>query len=67
MKFVTTSTFRFQSFQNWQGEFVAVGSIVVFTFFPTARFPRIEACGCLSPGDWRMKNSGPLVSCDQRG
>jgi hypothetical protein len=33
MEFVTTSTFWFQSFQNWQSEFVAVGSIVVFTIF----------------------------------
>jgi hypothetical protein len=31
MEFVTTSTFWFQSFQNWQSEFVAVGSIVVLT------------------------------------
>ena len=31
--FVTTSTFWFQSFQNWQSEFVAVGSIVVLTIF----------------------------------
>jgi hypothetical protein len=33
MEFVTTSTFWFQSFQNWQSEFVAVGSIVVLTIF----------------------------------
>ena len=33
MKFVTTSTFWFQSFQNWQSEFVAVASIVVLTIF----------------------------------
>ena len=33
MRFVTTSTFWFQSFQNWQSEFVAVGSIVVLTIF----------------------------------
>ena len=33
MHFVTTSTFWFQSFQNWQSEFVAVGSIVVLTIF----------------------------------
>jgi hypothetical protein len=32
-EFVTTSTFWFQSFQNWQSEFVAVGSIVVLTIF----------------------------------
>ena len=31
--FVKTSTFWFQSFQNWQSEFVAVGSIVVLTIF----------------------------------
>ena len=29
--FVRSSTFWFQSFQNWQSEFVAVGSIVVVT------------------------------------
>ena len=33
MEFVRTSTFWFQSFQNWQSEFVAVGSIVVLTIF----------------------------------
>jgi uncharacterized protein (DUF486 family) len=33
LRFVTTSTFWFQSFQNWQSEFVAVGSIVVLTIF----------------------------------
>jgi hypothetical protein len=33
MEFMTTSTFWFQSFQNWQSEFVAVGSIVVLTIF----------------------------------
>lgn len=33
VKFVTTSTFWFQSFQNWQSEFVAVASIVVLTIF----------------------------------
>ncbi len=32
-EFVSTSTFWFQSFQNWQSEFVAVGSIVVLTIF----------------------------------
>ena len=31
--FVKTSTFWFQSFQNWQSEFVAVGGIVVLTIF----------------------------------
>ena len=33
MEFMTTSTFWFQSFQNWQSECVAVGSIVVLTIF----------------------------------
>jgi Domain of unknown function (DUF6766) len=33
LEFVTTSTFWFQSFQNWQSEFIAVGSIVVLTIF----------------------------------
>ena len=33
MEFMTTSTFWVQSFQNWQSEFVAVGSIVVLTIF----------------------------------
>jgi hypothetical protein len=32
-RFVTTSAFWFQSFQNWQSEFVAVGTIVVFSIF----------------------------------
>ena len=31
--FVQTSDFWFQSFQNWQSEFLAVGSIVVLTIF----------------------------------
>ena len=32
-QFVTTSTFWFQSFQNWQSEFLAVGLIVVLSIF----------------------------------
>jgi hypothetical protein len=32
-RFLTTSEFWFQSFQNWQSEFVAVGTIVVLTIF----------------------------------
>ena len=32
-RFVTTSTFWFQSFQNWQSEFLAVGTIVVLSIF----------------------------------
>jgi uncharacterized protein (DUF486 family) len=31
--FMRTSTFWFQSFQNWQSEFVAVGALVVLTIF----------------------------------
>jgi hypothetical protein len=33
VEFVRTSEFWFQSFQNWQSEFLAVGSIVVLTIF----------------------------------
>jgi hypothetical protein len=33
VRFVTTSQFWFESFQNWQSEFLAVGSIVVLTIF----------------------------------
>jgi len=33
VEFVRTSTFWYQSFQNWQSEFLAVGSIVVLTIF----------------------------------
>lgn len=32
-EFMTTSQFWFESFQNWQSEFLAVGSIVVLTVF----------------------------------
>jgi hypothetical protein len=32
-EFMGTSEFWFQSFQNWQSEFLAVASIVVFTIF----------------------------------
>jgi hypothetical protein len=32
-QFVTTSKFWFQSFQNWQSEFLAVGTIVVLSIF----------------------------------
>jgi uncharacterized protein DUF6766 len=32
-KFVTTSTFWFQSFQNWQSEFLAMGTLVVLSIF----------------------------------
>jgi hypothetical protein len=31
--FVTTSTFWFQSFQNWQSEFLAVGSLVTLSVY----------------------------------
>jgi hypothetical protein len=31
--FMTTSSFWFQSFQNWQSEFLAVGAIVVLSIF----------------------------------
>ena len=31
VEFVRTSEFWYQSFQNWQSEFLAVGSIVVLT------------------------------------
>jgi hypothetical protein len=30
---MTTSSFWFQSFQNWQSEFLAVGAIVVLSIF----------------------------------
>jgi len=33
VEFITTSQFWFESFQNWQSEFLAVGSIVVLTIF----------------------------------
>jgi hypothetical protein len=33
LHYVTTSQFWFESFQNWQSEFLAVGSIVVLTIF----------------------------------
>ena len=32
-EFVTTSAFWFESFQNWQSEFLAVGAIVVLSIF----------------------------------
>ena len=32
-RFMTTSSFWFQSFQNWQSEFLAVGAIVVLSIF----------------------------------
>lgn len=32
-EYVETSRFWFESFQNWQSEFLAVGSMVVFTIF----------------------------------
>ena len=32
-RYVTTSTFWFESFQNWQSEFLAVGTIIVLTIF----------------------------------
>jgi Domain of unknown function (DUF6766) len=33
LTFMTTSEFWFQSFQNWQSEFFAVGTLVVLTIF----------------------------------
>ena len=32
-QFMTTCSFWFQSFQNWQSEFLAVGAIVVLSIF----------------------------------
>lgn len=32
-QFVTTAQFWFESFQNWQSEFLAIGAMVVFTIF----------------------------------
>jgi hypothetical protein len=32
-RFLTTSTFWFQSFQNWQSEFLAVGLLVTLSVF----------------------------------
>jgi hypothetical protein len=32
-RYITTSAFWFESFQNWQSEFLAVGAIVVLTIF----------------------------------
>jgi len=32
-QFIRTSEFWFQSFQNWQSEFLAVGTIVVLSVF----------------------------------
>jgi hypothetical protein len=32
-EYITTSRFWFESFQNWQSEFLAVGSIVVLSIF----------------------------------
>jgi hypothetical protein len=33
IQYVTGAQFWFESFQNWQSEFLAVGSIVVLTVF----------------------------------
>ena len=33
LEYLATSRFWFESFQNWQSEFLAVGSIVVFSIF----------------------------------
>ena len=32
-EFMTTPTFWFESFQNWQSEFLAIAAMVVFTIF----------------------------------
>lgn len=32
-EFMTTAQFWFESFQNWQSEFLAIGAMVVFTIF----------------------------------
>ena len=32
-EFMTTSTFWFQSFQNWQSEFLSIGVMIVFSIF----------------------------------
>jgi hypothetical protein len=33
MQYMTTAQFWFESLQNWQSEFLAVGSMVVLTIF----------------------------------
>ena len=38
LAFMTTSEFWFQSLQNWQSEFLAVGSMVVFSIFLRQRW-----------------------------
>jgi Domain of unknown function (DUF6766) len=53
-RFVTTSAFWFQSFQNWQSEFVAVGPIVVLSIFlRQRRSPRT---------DRQLMAEGPVAS-----
>jgi hypothetical protein len=38
MAFMATAEFWFQSLQNWQSEFLAVGSMVVFSIFLRQRW-----------------------------
>ena len=47
--YMGTSRFWFEALQNWQSEFLAVGSMVVLTIFSSGkRLERIEACRCSS-------------------
>jgi hypothetical protein len=38
LQYVGTSQFWFESFQNWQSEFLAVGALIVFTIFLRERY-----------------------------
>jgi hypothetical protein len=45
-----TSQFWFQSFQNWQSEFLAVGAIVVLSVFLRQKgFGGVQAGACRAP------------------
>ena len=63
-RFVTTSAFWFQSFQNWQSEFLAVGTIVVLSIFlrqrghrSRSRWPRRTG----RPGTDRLTERGSHI------
>ena len=58
--YVSSSQFWFESFQNWQSEFLAVFAIVVLTDLPPpAGLARVEAGRRAAPVDRLLKDRAP--------
>ncbi len=55
LQFVTTSQFWYESFQNWQSEFLSVGVLAVLSIFLRQRgFPGVKARGRTARGNGEL-------------